>query len=240
MIFSETFLQNINFDRTIESGFCWDYKTKERMKNEKALEQYGYKVYSQNDEDGIIHEIFRRIGTTNKVFIEFGVQNGLESNCHLLLHYGWSGLFLEGSEEYCDEIKMRFKPVVDSGRLKVQNAFITKDNINELFAKNRFFGEIDLLSIDVDGNDFYIWEAIDSVSPRVVIIEYNGKFPPDLDWKQAYNEKHVWDGSDWHGASLKSLELLGTKKGYALVGTDIRGVNAFFVRSDIYGGGYSF
>lgn len=90
-----------------------------------------------------------------------------------------------------------------------------------------------MLSIDVDGNDFYIWEEIKVVNPRVVIIEYNAKFPPDLEWKQAYNPTHIWRGSDWHGASLKALENLGRKKGYSLVGTNIRGCNAFFVRNDL-------
>ncbi len=190
-------------------------------------------MYSQNDEDGIIQEIFRRIGTTDKRFIEFGVQNGLESNSHYLLLKGWSGLWIEGSGAYVKEIYGRFRPVIKSGQLKVKNAFITRDNINELFVSENFTGEIDLLSIDIDGNDYYVWQAINAVKPRVVVIEYNGKFPPDLNWKMAYNSKHIWEGSDWHGASLKAFELLGHDLGYQLVGTNLRGVNAFFVRSDL-------
>ena len=225
----------VRFSGVIENGFCWDDLARERMRNKKALEPYGYKVYSQNDEDGIIHEIFKRIGTTNKTFIEFGVQDGLESNCHLLLYYGWRGLWLEGSREYYEEIALKFRPVIENGQLKVVNAFITKDNINHLFHEAGFTGEIDLLSIDIDGNDLYVWENIEAVNPRVVITEYNGKFPPDLDWKQAYHADHVWDGTDWHGASLKAFEILGRKKGYQLVGTDLRGCNAFFVRNDLAG-----
>lgn len=108
---------------------------------------------------------------------------------------------------------MKFRPVIENGQLKVVNAFITKDNINHLFDEAGFTGEIDLLSIDIDGNDLYVWENIETVNPRVVITEYNGKFPPDLDWKQAYPADHVWDGTDWHGASLKAFEILpcGTK-----------------------------
>ena len=223
----------VRFSGIVENGFCWDVLSRERMKDPKSLEPYGYKVYSQNDEDGIIHEIFTRIGTTNKKFIEFGVQDGLESNTHLLLFYGWQGLWIEGSPDFCDIIKTKFKPVIENGRLKVKNAFITKDNINKLFTESGFEGEIDLLSIDIDGNDLYVWDSINVVNPRVVVAEYNGKFPPDLEWRQAYNPEHIWDGSDWHGASLKAFETLGRKKGYRLVGTDLRGCNAFFVRNDL-------
>ena len=226
----------VKFSGTIQGGLIWDELSRERLKNPLALEPYGYKVYSQNDEDGIIHEIFRRIGTDTKRFVEFGVQDGLESNTHLLLHYGWSGLWIEGSKEYCDAIKVKFRPVISNGRLRVKNAFITKNNINDLINKVNMVGgggAIDLLSIDIDGNDWYVWDAINCVTPRVVVIEYNAKFPPDLSWKQAYNAEHVWDGSDWHGASLKAMEELGKNKGYLLVGTDLRGCNAFFVRQDL-------
>lgn len=227
---------NIYLQGKIESGFCWNALTKVRISNPKSLEAYGYKVYSQNDEDGIIHEIFARIGVTNRKFVEFGVQNGLESNCHLLLFYGWQGLWIESSSEYCEEISTKFRPVLENGQLKIINAFINKENINELITAGNCFGEIDLLSIDIDGNDYYIWEKLDVINPRCVIIEYNGKFPPDLDWKQAYDAGHIWGGSDWHGASLKAMEALGRKKGYSLVGTNLRGCNAFFVRDDLVAG----
>ncbi len=126
---------NAKFSGIIENGFCWDEQARERMRNPKALEPYGYKVYSQNDEDGIIHEIFKRIGTINKSFIEFGVQNGLESNCHLLLFYGWKGLWIEGDEVFCSEIETKFRTVIRNGQLKIINRFITKDNINEIFTR---------------------------------------------------------------------------------------------------------
>lgn len=79
----------------------------------------------------------------------------------------------------------------------------------------------------MDGNDYDIWEAVDVVDPEVVVIEYNGKFPPDVEWKMAYDRNHMWNGTDWHGASLKALQLLGEKKGYQLVGTGLNGANAF-------------
>ena len=214
-------------------GIAYERLTRRRLENEKCLDLYGFKVYSQNDEDGIIEEIFNRIGTTNKLFVEFGVQNGLECNTHYLLHKGWRGLWLEGSESYVKEIFARFFPVIRIGQLGCINAFITKDNINDLISRAGISGEIDLLSIDIDGNDYYVWEAINVVRPRVVVIEYNAKFPPNHVWKMAYNEKHVWDGSDCHGASLKAMELLGRELGYRLVGTNFNGTNAFFVRQEL-------
>lgn len=211
----------------VEGGLYWDCLTKRRLRDPKSLELYGFHVYSQNDEDGIIQEIFERIGTTNQKFIEFGVQDGLESNGHYLLLKGWSGLWIEGDLDCVKKLLRAFRPAVRTGHLTVCNAFIDRDNINPLIKQAGFHGEIDLLSIDVDGNDYYIWEAIDVVNPRVVAIEYNGKIPSDLNWKMAYDKWHLWDGSDRHGASLKALELLGQSKGYRLVGTNLNGVNAF-------------
>ena len=218
-----------------DGGIFYERLTRRRLENEKCLDLYGFKVYSQNDEDGIIEEIFNRIGTTNKLFVEFGVQNGLECNTHYLLHKGWRGLWIEGSKQFFDEILVRFFPVLRIGQLGCLNAFITKDNINDLISESEIKGEIDLLSIDIDGNDYYVWEAINVISPRVVVIEYNAKFPPNHVWKMAYNEKYVWEGSDCQGASLKALELLGRELGYRLVGTNLNGVNAFFVRQELAG-----
>ena len=226
-------MSEIRFSGTYTGGRCWELLTEQRMADARALENYGYKVYSQNDEDGIIAEIFKRIGVTNKEFIEFGVQNGLESNCHLLLHKGWKGLWIEGDSEYCKEIRFRFKPAISQGKLRLVNAFITKKNISTLIEKNAFSSHPDLLSIDIDGNDWHVWDAIRKCSPRVVCIEYNGKFPPDIEWVQPYNPRHIWQESDWHGASLKSLALLGDQKGYQLVGMNLNGTNAFFVKKEL-------
>ena len=218
--------------KTKTAGACWDIQTEKRFRRRKALEPYGFKVYSQNDEDGIISEIFKRIGTTDKRFIEFGVENGLECNSHYLLLKGWSGLWLEGSKEQVRQIKNRFRPVLQSGQLQCCQAFITRENVNQLFLEHGFSGQIDLLSIDVDGNDYHIWKAVTAVSPRVVVIEYNAKFPPECEWGMPYHAGHIWDGSDRQGASLKSLEKLGREKGYQLAGTNINGINAFFIRKD--------
>lgn len=165
--------------------------------------------------------------------MEFGVDIGLECNSHYLLHKDWSGLWLEGSEKSFQEILARFAPVLQKGQLNLGNVFITKDNINDLLVKCGVVDEIDLLSIDIDGNDWHVWKAINVIQPRVVIIEYNAKFPPNHAWVMPYNENHNWDGSDHFGASLKALELLGRELGYQLVGTNLNGVNAFFVKQKL-------
>jgi hypothetical protein len=211
-----------------------DFEEKRRFEDTVFLDRFGYKVYSQNDEDGIIEEIFNRIGLTNKKFVEFGIQNGLECNSHFLLHKGWSGLWIEGSKKYVDEARGHFSTVVENGRLAILNAFITAANINQLIGETgNITGEIDLLSIDIDGNDYWVWEAINCIKPRVVVIEYNAKFPPGHEWIMRYDEDHVWNGDDEQGASLKSLELLGERLGFQLVGTNYNGVNAFFVKKEL-------
>jgi hypothetical protein len=209
-----------------------EYENRRRLEDPLYLERYGYKIYSQNDEDGIIEEIFNRIGTTDRRFIEFGVQNGLESNCHYLLFKGWTGLWIDGDRKFVQELQKLFDRPIKDKRLRIINAFITTENINRLIGKE-IRGELDLLSIDIDGNDYWIWEAVDCINPRVVVIEYNAKFPPPAEWIMPYNLVHIWNGSDLHGASLKSLEKLGSTRGYQLVGTTMNGVNAFFVRKDL-------
>lgn len=149
------------------------------------LEPYGFKVYSQCDEDGIIQEIFNRIGLRSSIFVEFGVQNGLENNTLKLLLEGWSGLWIEGNERYVVEISKRFHDVLTLGRLRIKAAFITCENINDLIGEY-FNGEIDLLSIDIDGNDIHILESIDVITPRIIVIEYNGKFPPPINVAPRY------------------------------------------------------
>ncbi|WP_298551944.1 hypothetical protein [uncultured Parabacteroides sp.] len=198
----------------------------------KRLETYGFSVYSQNDEDGIIQEIFNRIGISSKIFVEFGVGHGLENNTAYLLMQGWKGLWIEGSSKFVKQIKRIYKKPLENKQLILEHSFITKDNINELIGTH-FNGEIDLLSVDIDGNDYYVWKNITCINPRVVIAEYNAKFPPPCRFSIPYNENHIWDGSDLMGMSLQTATDLAESLGYQLVGTNLNGVNAFFVRKDL-------
>jgi hypothetical protein len=201
----------------------------------KKLNRYEFKVFSQNGEDGIVAEIFRRISTTNRYFVEFGSGNGSENNTALLLRQGWTGFWIDGDTSFVNEAKERFRPDVESNRLTVKDAFITAENIEDLFRESKVPEEFDLLSIDIDRNDYYVWEKISHHRPRAVVIEYNSTFPPMMSWVVPYDPK-AWGWSEYgNGASLKALEELGTKKGYSLVGCELCGVNAFFVRNDLLG-----
>lgn len=202
-----------------------------RYRDEKSLIPYGGKVYSQSDDDGIIREIFSRIGVTNKKFVEFGIGDGLENNTCALLFSDWNGLWIEASTTSVKAINKNLKKIIKGGKLKVIKSFVTKDNINALISGAIDDDEIDLLSVDIDGNDFHVLNAITCVKPRVIVIEYNAKFLPPILFCMDYDENHVWKKDDCFGASLKFLEK--NIAGYNLVGCNITGSNAFFVRDDL-------
>jgi hypothetical protein len=211
----------------------------ERTRDPLGLTAHGFTAYSQADEDGMIQELFRRIGFTDRRFIEFGCGDGLENNTVYLLLTGWSGLWMDGSAEGMSHIRTQFAPYVDAGKLQLKQAFLTRDNINDTIREAGYAGGIDLLSIDIDGNDYWLWEALTVVAPRAVIVEYNATFRPPHKIVQAYDEKHCWNSTNYFGASLKALEELGARKGYDLVGCCYAGTNAFFVRRDLCRGLFS-
>jgi hypothetical protein len=215
---------------------AWDEEmTKPRNADPKRLVRHGFKVYSQNDEDGIIQEIFRRIGTTDRRFVEFGVQTGVECNTVKLLIEGWRGLWIDADPMKVGIMRRNFAPFVDRGQLALLDNLVTVENINALLTRAGLDGEIDLLSIDIDYNDYWVWKAIDVARPRVVVIEYNAAFRPPLSITVPYDPHGRWDGSNYYGASLEALVRLGAAKDYAIVGCSIAGVNAFFVRADLAG-----
>lgn len=212
-----------------------ELRAQRRLASSKILAGYGLKVFSQSDEDGIISEIFRRIGVTNRVFVEFGVGNGLENNTAALLYQGWSGLWIEGSQEFCDEIRTAFGTVIESKSLSLVNEFVTPENINTLISMNIKDREIDLLSVDIDGNDAHVLSQIKCVSPRVLVVEYNAKFGPTISYCMAYDVNYQWRKTDRFGASLKYFETILAQQGYCCVGCNVVGTNAFFVRHDLVG-----
>ena len=204
-----------------------------RMADPGRLLTSGYRVYSQSDEDGIIHEIFRRIGEGARTFVELGSGDGVENNSHFLLLQGWRGLWIEGSARRAAAARKSLAAPIREGRLRIEQQFVTAANADELIQRHAPARDIDLLAIDLDGNDYYVLEAIRSVNPRAIVAEYNAKFPPAVAWVMEYNEAHQWDGTDYFGASLKALEVLLSKRGYSLVGCNLLGTNAFFVRQDL-------
>ena len=200
-----------------------------RFKDPVRLLSSGYKAYSQGAEDGMIAEIFRRIGETSRRFVEFGVEDGLECNSTLLLVQGWAGAWIDGSPGNVARARATFK----DNPVEIVNALVTAENADETITRLAGAGELDLLSIDIDSNDYWVWQAIRTTKPRVVIIEYNATLPPTVRKTVAYNPSRGWDGSNYFGASLGALEALGRTKGYSLVGCSPAGVNAFFVRDDL-------
>jgi hypothetical protein len=187
----------------------------------------------------VLEEIFSRIGTTNKRFVEFGVSQGTENNTAYLLLCGWKGVWIEGSEKFFASIQKTFAPLIASGQLITKNAFITAENIESLFQEMKVPEEPDLISIDIDGNDYWIWKAISAYRPRVLVIEYNSLLGPSQPLAMPYDPKWVWDRGMHFNSSLKAYELLGKEKGYSLVYCNIVGNNAFFVRNDLMGDKFS-
>ena len=151
-------------------------KKKEFKRDKKNLVPYGFKVFSQLDEDGILNEIFKRIEVTNKKFLEFGV-NCSDNNTTFLLLNGWTGVWLEASKSKVQKIKKKYEAFLKKKKLKIYKKKITSENINSVIKSVHLKGGIDLLSIDVDGNELYLLNKLSQIKPRVIIVEYNSKFP---------------------------------------------------------------
>jgi hypothetical protein len=212
----------------------FDLQDHPRYGDPRRLLRYQSQVCSQNAEDGIIHEIFRRIGAQSRIFAEVGVGNGCENNTAFLLAQGWSGFWIDGDNAFLRTLETREDIPKDC--LKHFVGFVSKENIAALFEQLGVPKEFDLLSLDIDQNTYYAWEGLSSFRPRVVVVEYNAAIPPDVDWKVRYSANRAWDGTQNFGASLKAFELLGRRFGYSLVGCEFFGVNAFFVRDDLLAG----
>jgi hypothetical protein len=177
------------------------------------------RISSQNGEDGILSAIFTAIGVTNRYFVEFGCEDATECNTAHLLKLGWQGLLMDPGGISRNPLTM------------VRKEFITAGNVAALFRKYGVPEAFDLLSIDIDGNDYWVWRAIPH-RPRVVVIEYNAHVPPSERSSIVYDPAFKWSGTDYYGASLRALAELGTSKGYTLVYCDRTGVNAFFISTD--------
>lgn len=220
------------------NDISWDIYIEDKLRNDpkymdsKGLNRSEYQIFSQEAEDGIIAEVFRRIGTTNKYFVEFGI-SAWECNTIALLLDHWSGLWMDTDERGIKEAYEMYSEIIKQGKLAVMREHITAENIETIFRKNGVPKEPDLLSIDIDGNDYWVWKALKEYKPRLMVIEYNAILGPSIKRVIKYNPSYANTDTCLFGASLKALELLGEEKGYRLVGCDIKGVNAFFVREDL-------
>ena len=201
-----------------------------------SLSENEYRVFSQWGEDGIIQFLLKSIEIERTLFVEFGADNyNIESNTRFLLtNNNWSGLVIDATTENINRLKS--SPIYWLYNIKAVQAFITKDNINQIIQENGIIGEIGLLSIDIDGNDYWIWQAIDVINPIIVIVEYNARFGCDLavtvPYYETFDRAQAHPSKLYHGASLRALCILAERKGYAFIGCNRNGVNAFFVRKD--------
>lgn len=211
----------------------------------KALQQVNdlaeteFRVFSQTGDDGIIQYLISKADIADRTFVEFGVENYIESNTRfLLVNDNWAGLVIDGSEKHINFIKT--DDIYYQHDLTTLCAFITSENINELISSGGISGEIGLLSVDIDGNDYWIWKAINVVSPTIVIVEYNSVLGSEraitVPYKPDFIRTKEHYSNLYFGTSLKALCLLAEEKGYAFVGSNSVGTNAYFVKKERLGG----
>jgi hypothetical protein len=202
------------------------------------LSQVEFRVFSQFDDDGIIQYLVHHLQIVSKNFVEFGVENYLESNTRfLLMNNNWKGLVLDGSPRRIAVIQS--SPLYWKYDLTAIPAFVTRDNINTLIKSAGFEGELGLLHIDIDGNDYWLWQALDVVQPTIAIVEYNSLFGVEraitIPYAAEFDRTRAHPSYLYFGASLLALCDLAETKGYAFIGCNSHGNNAYFVRKDKLG-----
>jgi hypothetical protein len=204
-----------------------------RLPEPQAMLARRFRGLSQHEEDGITVALFDRIGVETRRFVEIGAGVNGGNSGFLAKECGWTGLMLEIEPERASRLRSRFAPAV-----RVVEAQVTRENINELVTAHGLAGDIDLLSIDIDSIDYWVWEHLTACRPRIVIVEYNPLFGTDRAVTVPYDpafDRRQFDvpRAAYYGASLPALAKLGARKGYRLVLLEPRGVNAFFVRDDL-------
>jgi len=204
-----------------------------------GIENTGYKVFSQFEEDGKLLYILALIGMKTRRFIEIGSDDGINSNCaNLYFHFGYHGLFIDGNRSAIRRGERFYGRYPNRYWYAPQflQAIITRENVNDLLEKQGYTGDIDLLSIDIDGNDYWVWDALEVCTPRVVIIETNVEFGL-RNLVVPYDPDYCYPGIHpiYHGASAEAMVKLGHKKGYRCVGANDYGSNLIFVKEELCG-----
>ena len=207
-----------------------------RLPADADFKEAEFQVFSQWGEDGILQFLLAHVPVPNEVFVEFGVQDYTESNTRfLLMNNLWSGLIMDGSEDYMAAV--RKSTLGWRHTLHARAVWVTAENVNELISSTGIGGDIGILSVDIDGVDYWVWKAITVVQPRIVIAEYNSLFGPTAKvtppYAADYERAKAHYSHVFYGPSLAAVEHLGKEKGYTLVGTNSAGNNAFLVRTDL-------
>ena len=202
-----------------------------------SIKNYEFSNYSQNGEDGIILHLLSKAGVVNRTIVEIGTEDARECNsANLVLNFGWNACLIEADREWARKAREYLANMDAGDRVKVINEDVTPDNINSLLEQAGVPEEMDVLSIDIDSFDYWVWQAVSGYRPRIVVIEYNASFGPERSVSVPAPQDtggRLPDDTCYHGASITALQRLGVRKGYDLVGGDSNGVNAFFVRQDL-------
>ncbi len=209
----------------------------EQKKAINTLKDVEFQVYSQWGEDGIIDWLVQNIPVKNKSFIEFGVENYRESNTRFLLqNHNWKGLIMDGNQDYMDAI--RLEELYWKYDLTAKAAFITVENINNLIEASGFYGDVGLLSIDIDGNDYWVLKSLDIITPSILVCEYNPVLGDlkaiTVPYRPDFNRFKAHYSGLYFGASIMAIQIAAKKKGYKFVGTCSNGINAFFVKDELF------
>ena len=201
----------------------------------QSLMPFRQKIFSRYGQDGILAEIFRRIGDGSRRFVETGTSPA-QNNTNLLLLKGWRGLWIDAGLAKDESLSTNLQILQREGKLKISRKLVNRDNGRTLLSSRGFAEDLDLISIGIDYNIHHIFTELLSLQPRVFSVAYNGMLPADLDWAAPYDAKAVWDGSTLHGATLGTISTAAEAGGYSLVGCELSGTDAFFVRHDLLKG----
>jgi hypothetical protein len=237
--FNELYEINKNLNNNIKSPKINLGKIQATLNNSKSkienLSEVEFQVFSQFGDDGIIQYLIDKLPITNKTFIEFGVENYTEANTRfLLINNYWSGMVMDGDASNISQIKNG--QIYSFYDLRAIQCFITKDNINDILNSSGFKKEVGILSIDIDGNDYWVWEAIKGWEPQIIICEYNSLFgfdePVTIPYKSEF-VRGVASPFNFYGTSLKAAYLLAKERGYFFVGCNSAGNNAYFIKEQL-------
>jgi hypothetical protein len=237
-ILSEILSNQFNHSQEIQTLLMQQYKNMVRNKIRPlpTFDEVGFRCYSQFEEDGILLYIFSLIGSTNKVAVEICAGDGMQCNTtNLIVNHGWQSLLFDGNKQNVERGQRFFSSNKDTFLCppKFNHAWITVESINSVIKNAGVSGSVDLLSLDLDGMDYWAWKALDCISPRVVVCETLNVIGPDKALTVPYDPGFINEVQDYHGASLAAMSKLAAQKGYRLVGTHRYGFNAFFVRNDV-------
>jgi hypothetical protein len=199
-----------------------------------------FAAFSQEGEDGNLLYLLSVVGMETRIVVELGCGQGTQNmSANLIVNHGFNGLLVDGSQDNIDYAKAWFgrRPQTRLYPPQLSSSWVTRDNVNDLMTDHSVSGEVDLFSLDLDGNDYWIWKNLIVIQPRVVVVEFNNLWGAadavSVPYIEDFEAVYTASGLDYGGASLAAFDHLAQQKGYHLVGTNINAYNAYFVRNDL-------